>query len=93
MAVNLKTKLSVGLIFLFSVILLFGILGILNINLLSRDADLILKDNYESVLYGNNMLKALDNINTRKDAVDIFEQNLKKAGSQYFRTGRKRGNQ
>ncbi len=89
MAVNLKTKLSVGLIFLFSVILLFGILGILNINLLSRDADLILKDNYESVLYGNNMLKALDNINTRKDAVDIFEENLKKQEANISEPGEK----
>jgi PAS domain S-box-containing protein len=89
MAVNLKTKLSVGLIFLFSVILLFGILGIFNINLLSRDADLILKDNYESVLYGNNMLKALDNISTRKDAVDIFEENLKKQEANISEPGEK----
>ncbi len=89
MAVNLKTKLSVGLIFLFSVILLFGILGILNINLLSRDADLILKDNYESILYGNNMLKALENINTRKDAIDIFEENLKKQEANISEPGEK----
>ena len=78
MAVKLKTKLSVGLIFLFGVILIFGILGIVNINLLSRDANLILKDNYESILYGNNMLKDLENINTRKDAIENFEMNLKK---------------
>ena len=78
MAVKLKTKLTVGLIFLFLVILVFGILGIANINLLSRDADLILKDNYESIIYGNNMLKALENIRTRKDAPDQFEENLKK---------------
>ena len=49
MAVKLKTKLTAGLIFLFLVILLFGILGTININLLSRNADLILKDNYESI--------------------------------------------
>ena len=78
MAAKLKTKLSVGLIFLFGVILIFGILGIVNINLLSRDANLILKDNYESILYGNNMLKDLENINTRKDAIENFEMNLKK---------------
>ena len=89
MAVNLKTKLSVGLIFLFSVILLFGILGILNIKLLSRDADGILKDNYASILYGNNMLKALENINTRKDAVDNFEENLKKQEANISEPGEK----
>jgi PAS domain S-box-containing protein len=89
MAVNLKTKLSVGLVFLFSVILLFGILGILNINLLSRDADGILKDNYASILYGNNMLKALENIDTRKDALDIFEENLKKQEANISEPGEK----
>ncbi len=78
MAVKLKTKLTVGLIFLFGVILIFGILGTIYINRLSRDADLILKDNYESILYSNNMLKALEVVNTRKDALEIFDRNLKK---------------
>jgi PAS domain S-box-containing protein len=77
MAVKLKTKLSVGLIFLFAVILSFGILGIFNINLISRDANLILKDNYESILYGNNMLKDLENISTKKNALEDFDANLK----------------
>src|SRR5450432_468747 len=89
MAVKLKTKLSVGLIFLFGVILIFGILGILNINLLSRDAELILKDNYESILYGNNMLKDLENINTRKDALDNFEENLRKQEANITEPGEK----
>src|SRR5450432_1402874 len=78
MAVKLKTKLSIGLIFLFAVILAFGILGIYNINSLSRDNNLILKDNYESLVYCNNMLKALETISTRKDAADSFDQNLVK---------------
>jgi signal transduction histidine kinase len=77
MTVKLKTKLTAGLIFLFTVILIFGILGTININLLSRDADLILKDNYKSILYCNDMLKALENIGTRKDALGKFEENLK----------------
>src|SRR3982750_1869851 len=77
MAVKLKTKLTAGLVFLFGVILIFGILGIININLLSRDADLILKDNYKSILYCNNMLKALQDVGLHKDAMDKFEENLK----------------
>ncbi|HEX3079659.1 MAG TPA: PAS domain-containing sensor histidine kinase, partial [Puia sp.] len=68
---------TAGLIFLFGVILLFGILGTININLLSRDADLILKDNYKSVIYCNNMLTALETVRTHKDAMDKFEENLK----------------
>ncbi|HEY2647939.1 MAG TPA: PAS domain-containing sensor histidine kinase, partial [Puia sp.] len=78
MAVKLKTKLTAGLIFLFGVILLFGILGTININLLSRDADLILKDNYNSIIYCNDMMKALESVGSRKDAFDKFEENLKK---------------
>jgi len=77
MAVKLKTKLTAGLIFLFGVILIFGILGTININLLSRDADLILKDNYKSVIYCNNMLTALETVGTHKDAMEKFEENLK----------------
>src|SRR5947208_14036122 len=77
MAAKLKTKLTDGLIFLFGVILIFGILGTININLLSRDADLILKDNYKSVIYCNNMLTALEDVGTRKDAMEKFEENLK----------------
>jgi signal transduction histidine kinase len=77
MAVKLKTKLTAGLVFLFGVILIFGILGTININLLSRDADLILKDNYKSIIYCNNMLKSLEDVGTRKDAMDKFEENLK----------------
>jgi len=89
MAAKLKTKLTAGLIFLFGVILIFGILGIFNINMLSRDADLILKDNYESIRYCNNMLKALESVNTRKDALDIFEENLRKQEANITEPGEK----
>jgi len=77
MAAKLKTKLTAGLIFLFGVILIFGILGTININLLSRDADLILKDNYKSIIYCYDMLKALETVGTRRDAMEKFEENLK----------------
>jgi PAS domain S-box-containing protein len=76
MAMRLKTKLSLGLLFLFVVIVLFGILGIVNINWMSRDANLVLKNNQESLLYCNNMFKALENIRFQKDAAQDFEKNL-----------------
>ena len=89
MATKLKTKLTVGLVFLFSVILIFGILGTFNINLLSRNADLILKDNYESIRYCNNMLKALEFVNDKKDAFSNFEENLKKQEANITEQGEK----
>lgn len=78
MGMKLKTKLSLGLIFLFIVIVLFGVLGIFNINRLSRDANAVLKNNHESLLYCNNMLKSLETIKIKKDAVQLFEDNLVK---------------
>jgi len=89
MRMKLKTKLSIGLIFLFTVILLFGILGIATINRLSKDANLILKDNQESLLYCNNMFKSLEDIKTRKDAEKIFEENLSRQENNITELGEK----
>jgi PAS domain S-box-containing protein len=75
---KLKTKLSLGLSFLFTVILVFGILGIFYINRLSNDAAKVLKNNHESLVYCNNMLKALEDVSQKPEAVKIFEDNLKK---------------
>jgi len=93
MAMRLKTKLSLGLIFLFIVILLFGVLGIANINKLSNDSNLVLKNNHESLLYCNNMLKALENVKTRKDAIQSFEDNLKKQESNITEIGEREATQ
>jgi PAS domain S-box-containing protein len=89
MGMRLKTKLSLGLIFLFIVILLFGILGIVSINKLSNDANLVLKNNHESLVYCNNMLKALENIKIQKDAEQVFEDNLKKQENNITEVGEK----
>ena len=75
---KLKTKLSLGLSFLFTVILVFGVLGIFYINLLSNDAAKVLKNNHESLVYCNNMLKALENIAHYEKAKNDFNENLKK---------------
>jgi len=86
---RLKTKLSASLIFLFLVIVLFGVLGIFYINKLSNDAQLILKNNHESLVYSNNMLSALENIKTRKDAIQNFSDNLKKQQNNITEIGEK----
>ncbi|MBC7651129.1 MAG: HAMP domain-containing protein [Deinococcales bacterium] len=75
---KLKTKLTIGIGFLFIVILVFGILGIASINRLSSDADKILKNNYETLVYNNNMLKALDELPYSQIALNDFEKNLEK---------------
>ena len=75
---KLKTKLWLALGFLFLVILSFGISGILFTKKLSTDADKILKNNYETLVYDNNMLKNLDALPDDKDAETEFEDNLQK---------------
>ncbi|GAC1437771.1 MAG: ATP-binding protein [Sediminibacterium sp.] len=89
MAMKLKTKLSFGLSFLFVVILVFGILGIYYINRLSSDADKIIKNNHETLVYDNNMLKALDQLPGNKKAFGLFEGNLKKQEKNITEIGEK----
>lgn len=74
---NIKTKLTLGLLFLFIVIICFGALGIYYVNRLSDDAGKILKDNQISVEYCNRMLKALDSIPEDPSQILVFEKNLK----------------
>jgi PAS domain S-box-containing protein len=76
MGMRLKTKLTLGLVFLFVVILAFGILGIFYINRLSSDEKLILKDNYITLEYCNNMLKALEELPGDTTSMHVFEKNL-----------------
>jgi PAS domain S-box-containing protein len=76
MGLRLKTKLTLGLVFLFVVILAFGILGLFYINRLRSDERLILKDNYITLEYCNNMLKALENLPGDTAARRTFEKNL-----------------
>jgi PAS domain S-box-containing protein len=73
---RLKTKLTLGLAFLFIVILAFGVLGIFYINKLSTDAGVILKDNYNTLQYCNNMLKALEELPGDTSELKNFQKNL-----------------
>jgi PAS domain S-box-containing protein len=89
MKVRLKTKLIGGLGFLFLVILLFGVLGIFYIGRLSSDSDNIIKNNYETLVYNNNILKALDKLPQDKNAYELIETNLKKQESNVTEPGEK----
>lgn len=89
MRVDLKTKLIISLGFLFLVILLFGILGVFYINKLSADAENIIKNNYETLVFSNNMLKAIDEIPDNKNAIANFESNLKKQEKNITEPGEK----
>ena len=86
---RLKTKLKLGLGFLFVVILAFGILGIFYINRLSNDAGLIIKDNHLSLQYCNKMLQSLEKLPKDTPSTQEFakflalqEKNITEPGEQ-----------
>src|ERR1700735_4503535 len=89
MSIRLKTKLSLGLVFLFIVIVLFGVLGLFYINRLSEEGRQVLKNNQESLLYSNRMLQSLKELRTQKNALDIFQDNLKKQQANITEIGEK----
>jgi PAS domain S-box-containing protein len=77
MKLRIKTKLALGLTFLFTVIILIGAVGLYSINRLAEESKVILKANYESLQFSKEMLQALDRIEL-KDSTGLnkFEQNL-----------------
>jgi signal transduction histidine kinase len=57
---RLKTKITLGVLFLFFMLMLVSVLGYYYIHRVNSEAGAILQDNYESVEYAKNMLQALE---------------------------------
>lgn len=77
MKIRIKTKLTLGLIFLFGIIILVGTIGGYYSHRIGKESEDILADNYESISYVMGMLKALDKIGQGDAlAVSAFEENL-----------------
>ncbi|PSL45330.1 PAS domain-containing protein [Chitinophaga niastensis] len=84
MSIRLKTKFTLGLVFLFIIIFAFGTLGIFHIYRLSSNARLILDQNHNSQVYSNNMLQALEEQPAKLAALEknlvLQEKNVTEAG-------------
>ncbi|HUI71148.1 MAG TPA: hypothetical protein VL354_11570 [Spirochaetia bacterium] len=65
---SLRTKLTLGLGFLFLIIFALAAYDSFSIQQLSGEADRILKDNYDSLVFCKNMLVALDDMRTAASA-------------------------
>ncbi len=77
MKLRIKSKLSLGILFLFVVIILTGIVGLFAINKLADESKNILKANYESIVYAKNMQSDLDQFEVRNfSSLGDFEKNL-----------------
>jgi signal transduction histidine kinase len=77
---NIKTKISLGLLFLFTVILIVGGLSIFYLREISEDAKNIIKANYESIDYMQGMTGALNTWTT--DSVTARAQLMKNLNAQ-----------
>jgi signal transduction histidine kinase len=88
MATSVKSKIRLGTIFLFLLLLLSGGLGIYNLVRLKDAAQTILKDNYESLDYCDIMQRQLDSLDVDRklslqkfdDALTKEENNITEAG-------------
>lgn len=77
MAIKLKTKVALGVGFLFVLLLLVGGVGFFYFNKISLQSQDVLLDNYKSVEYGRKMLDALTTWEKERDTARIiFEENL-----------------
>ena len=75
---KIKAKLTIAVGALFLLIIALAVIGVMQINTLSKDTNNILVANYNTLDYSRNMLKSLDDIGTEKDALSSFEENLKR---------------
>ena len=72
---KIKTKIRLGLIFLLAIIMALAITGSIYVNKLADISSAISKDNYESLEYAKNMIRALDEDDSAI-SVKSFEENL-----------------
>jgi hypothetical protein len=80
---TLKKKLTLGLGFLFLIIFVLGIFYSYHIGRLSQDAENILKDNYQSLVFSKNMISALENMRTAVSSI-VFNPTDDKKTSDYY---------
>ncbi len=87
---SLRSKLTAGLGFLFLIIFALAIYSSFEIQALSNDAEKIIRDNYDSLVYCKNMLVALDDMRTGISSRG-FRSNLARSSAYYanlFETGK-----
>ena len=76
MALKLKTKVALGGIFLFALLILVGAVNFYYLNRLSEESKAIVKANYETLNYSREMLNELDSLTRSTGGFKRFEKNL-----------------
>jgi NtrC-family two-component system sensor histidine kinase KinB len=91
---RIKTKVTLGVVFLFTVILCIGGLGLYYLAKLSDDSESILKDNYESLEYAKGIMKNCDSLHVDslkslekiEHYLQLQERNVTEEGEQVLTT-------
>jgi signal transduction histidine kinase len=91
MAIKLKTKVALGGIFLFALLMLVGAVSSYYFNRLSNDSREIVKNNYETLHYSRDMLNELDALTGKDSALAYreFEKNLRSQEANITEPGEK----
>ena len=75
---SIKTKVTLGVVFLFTVILTIAGLGLYYLKELAQDSENILKDNYETLEYTKRILESCDSVDRDSvRALSVIEKNLR----------------
>ncbi len=82
MAVKLKTKVALGSIFLFILLVIVGAASVFFINRIASESRLIVKNNYETLNYCRQMLRQLDDnlFNDFEKTLRLQENNITEPG-------------
>lgn len=75
---NIRLKLILGIGLLFSLIIFLSLISIIKFNNLSNDSRNVLQDNYNTLDYSREMLRALEEIKDNKKALSVFRTYLDK---------------
>jgi signal transduction histidine kinase len=76
MAIKLKTKVALGGVFLFALLILVGAVSFYYFNRLSDESKAIVKANYETLNYSREMLDKLDSFSKNTGGLETFEKKL-----------------
>jgi len=88
MRLRIKTKIALGFLFIFSLILINGGMGYYYLNHLAGAAEAIIRDNYQSLQYCRNMSGDLDDyLDARQGSLDRFNQALQEEEHDITETG------
>jgi len=90
MALNVKNKIRLGILFLFLLLVLTGGLSIYYMSKLKAEANNILRDNYESLYYGHTMQQQLNSFEAAYgQSVKLFEDALNQEQNNITEKGEK----